>query len=60
VLDAHGVLRYHGAIDDSTNEARIKRQGLREALDALLAGKPVATPEIKAFGCVIKRVRKGS
>jgi len=60
VIDASGVLRYHGAIDDSTNEARIKRRGLRDALDAVLAAKPVATPEIKAFGCTIKRVRKSS
>jgi len=60
VIDAAGVLRYHGAIDDSTNEARVKRRGLRDALDAVLAGKPVATAEIKAFGCTIKRVRKGS
>jgi hypothetical protein len=60
VLDASGVLRYHGAIDDSTNEARIKRHGLKDALDAVLAGKPVTTTEIKSFGCTIKRVRKGS
>ncbi len=55
VIDKRGVLRYHGAIDDSQNEARIKKQGLRNALDELLAGKPVSTPETKAFGCTVKR-----
>ena len=60
LIDASGVLRYHGAIDDSTNEARIKRRGLRDALDAVLAGKPVAAAEIKSFGCTIKRIRKKS
>jgi len=60
VIDASGVIRYHGSIDDSQNEARIRTRGLRLALDALLAGKPVTTAETKAFGCTIKRVRKSS
>jgi hypothetical protein len=29
---------------------------LRNALEAILAGKPVPVPETKAFGCSIKRV----
>jgi hypothetical protein len=58
VIDSAGVIRYHGSIDDSQNEARIRTRGLRLALDALLGGKPVPIPETKAFGCTIKRVRK--
>lgn len=58
VIDAANVIRYHGAIDDSQNEARIRTRGLRLALDALLAGQPVAVSQTKAFGCTIKRVRK--
>ncbi|HYL77087.1 MAG TPA: redoxin domain-containing protein [Bryobacteraceae bacterium] len=58
VIDSSGVLRYHGSIDDSQNEARIRTRGLRLALDAVLAGKPVEITETKAFGCSIKRVRK--
>lgn len=58
VIDGSGILRYHGAIDDSQNEARVKTQGLRTALDAVLAGKPVEQTQTKAFGCSIKRVRK--
>ena len=57
VIDSSGMIRYHGSIDDSQNEARIKTRRLRMALDALLAGQPVAVPETKAFGCTIKRVR---
>lgn len=60
VIDSSGILRYHGAIDDSQNEARIRTRRLRLALDALLAGKAVEAPETKAFGCTIKRVRKST
>lgn len=58
VIDSGGILRYHGSIDDSQNEARIRTRSLRSALDAVLAGKPVAVPQTKAFGCTIKRVRR--
>lgn len=60
VMDSAGVIRYHGSIDDSQNEARIRTRGLRQALDALLGGKPVEVSETKAFGCTIKRVRKST
>ncbi len=58
VMDAGGIIRYHGYIDDSLNESRIHNQGLRRALDAVLAGKPVEQAETKAFGCTIKRARR--
>lgn len=60
VIDGSGVIRYHGAIDDSMNESRVHNRALREAMDALLAGRPVPRTETKAFGCTIKRVRKAS
>jgi peroxiredoxin len=60
VIDSAGVMRYHGAIDDNMNESRVRTRTLRAALDALLAGKPVASTETKAFGCTIKRVHKAS
>jgi peroxiredoxin len=56
VFDPSWTLRYHGRIDDSRDEATVARSDLRLALDAVLAGQPVATPETKAFGCTIKRV----
>ena len=58
VIDNGGALRYHGYIDDSRNASRIQFQGLRAALDAVLAGRPVEKAETKAFGCTIKRVKR--
>lgn len=60
VLDGKATVLYHGRIDDSRNPSKIKTHDLREALDALLAGKAVPRPETKAFGCTIKRVKKES
>jgi peroxiredoxin len=60
VIDSSGIIRYHGAIDDSMNESHVRTRTLRAALDAVLAGKPVPSTETKAFGCTIKRVRKVS
>lgn len=58
VIDDKGVLRYRGRIDDSQEPAGIKSRDLRASLDAVLAGKPVATAETRAFGCGIKRMDK--
>ena len=57
VLDAEGVVRYHGAIDDAQNEARVRVHGLRLAIEALLAGKQVEPARTKAFGYTLHRVR---
>lgn len=56
VLDGEGILRYHGRIDSASDIARVERHDLRVALDELLAGNPLSKPELKAFGCQIKRV----
>jgi thiol-disulfide isomerase/thioredoxin len=58
VLDKSGTVRYHGHIDDSQNPARITKQSLRLALDALLSGGSVDPSETKAFGCAIKRAKQ--
>ena len=47
---------YHGRIDDSRRESEVKSRDLRDALDAVLAGKPVAEVQTKAFGCTIKKI----
>ena len=60
VIDKAGVILYHGSIDDSQNPANIKMQGLRLALDSIMAGQRVAKAETKAFGCTIKRARRAS
>lgn len=55
VLDSTAHLRYHGRIDDDRKAKNITSQDLKNALEALLAGKPVPATETKAFGCSIKR-----
>jgi len=55
VFDADRRLAYHGAVDDNYDEAaQVTSHYLREALDAVLAGQPVARPETQARGCTIK------
>jgi peroxiredoxin len=58
VLDAKGIVVYTGAIDDNQTPASVKRSYLKEALDEVLAGKPVTNAETKATGCDIKRAGK--
>ena len=49
------VAKYIGAIDDNHEDAKaVKEKYAEEALDALIAGKPVATTKTKAIGCTIK------
>lgn len=58
VIAADGTLAYNGAIDsaNSTNTAEIaKAQNyVAAAVDALLAGKPVATSSTRPYGCGVK------
>lgn len=58
VYDADWTLRYHGRIDDDRSGQRVTSPDLRNALEALLAGRPVPVAETKAFGCTIKRVTR--
>jgi thiol-disulfide isomerase/thioredoxin len=57
VLDAGGMVRYHGHIDDSQNAGRVTKKSLRLALDALLGGYRIDPAETKAFGCSIRRTK---
>jgi len=58
VIDAQGVLRYAGAIDSvaSTDPADIPKADnyVAAALDAVLAGKPVANASTQPYGCSVK------
>lgn len=54
VFDGSGVLRYRGYVDDSAKAAERRTTGLSNALDELLAGKPVSNQTTRAFGCTIK------
>jgi peroxiredoxin len=56
LIDASGKLVYRGRIDNTDpRKGEATSSELREAMDAVLAGKPVEKPEVKAFGCSIKR-----
>ncbi|RMF06187.1 MAG: thioredoxin family protein [Candidatus Neomarinimicrobiota bacterium] len=55
LFDAHGKLVYRGAIDDNARHPdQVERPYLKNALDELLAGKPISLPSTKALGCSIK------
>ena len=55
VFDEKHQLRYHGRIDDNHRDAsRVTSHDLKNALDALLAGKDPPVAETTAFGCSIK------
>jgi peroxiredoxin len=57
VVTPDGKLRYHGRIDENSEDAsKVASPDLKNALDDLLANKTVAKAETKAFGCSIKRV----
>jgi thiol-disulfide isomerase/thioredoxin len=53
VFDAGRKLRYVGRIDDGEVKAP-KSHDLRNAVDALLAGRPVPVEKTKVFGCSTK------
>lgn len=57
VIDGKGVLRYFGACDDLQTPGKMrqpeesaKRQYVREAVEAVLAGKDVTTKEAQGYG----------
>jgi len=53
LFDGNRRLRYRGRIDDARHPARVTRHDLQQAIDDLLAGRPVEVPETEAFGCSI-------
>ncbi len=60
VIDAQGTLVYRGAIDNSPNGEGDEPQGgplvnyVEAALADLAAGRPVAKPETRPYGCGVK------
>jgi peroxiredoxin len=53
LLDEERRLRYKGRIDDSRNARRVTVSDLRNAIDDLLANRPVRVSETTPFGCSI-------
>jgi hypothetical protein len=65
VVDRDGTIRYRGRIDNryaalGQPRQQITRHDLRDALDAVLAGKPVVTTETEALGCFIAAPPSGA
>jgi len=58
VIDKKGKLAYSGAIDNQATAGGPAKEEtvnyVAKALDELLAGKPVSTPETKPYGCSVK------
>lgn len=58
VIDSRGEIRYRGRIDNfyaalGKPRQQVTAHDLRDALDAVLAGRSVPNPETKALGCSI-------
>lgn len=56
LLDADGILRYHGRLDARYDEPGLNAREAREACNAVIEGETIANTGKKAFGCTIKRV----
>jgi peroxiredoxin len=54
VFDRDRRLRYHGAIDDSRDEGAVSQRYLRDALEAVLAGREPEVTDTPAVGCTVK------
>jgi peroxiredoxin len=55
LFDKAGKLVYHGTIDDNHKEAsKVSKRYLKDALEAVVSGKPVPAAETKSLGCGIK------
>jgi peroxiredoxin len=55
VLDKERKIRYIGSMDDNVmNESKVTKHYLRDAVDALLAGKTPPIEETRAQGCGIR------
>lgn len=60
VFDRERKLRFAGRIDDKEDPAKVTVSDTRNAIDALLAGRPVPVETTKVFGCSIKWADKKS
>ena len=58
IFDAQRKLRYEGRIDSSQRESLVKTRETRDAIDELLAGRPVAMVHTGVFGCSTKWLSK--
>jgi peroxiredoxin/mono/diheme cytochrome c family protein len=61
VIDGSAMLRYRGAIDDQytqkARKAHAEKNYVVDAVDAVIARKPVQVPATTVSGCLIERVK---
>jgi peroxiredoxin len=60
LFDKDRKLQYQGRIDDNQREDLVKSQDARNAIEAMLAGRPVQVTETHAFGCTTKWMSKAT
>jgi peroxiredoxin len=60
LFDQDRKLQYQGRIDDNHREDLIKSHDARNALDAMLEGRPVPVTQTGAFGCTTKWMSKAT
>jgi peroxiredoxin len=58
IFDQDHKLAYQGQIDDNETPSLAKATPARDAIEALLAGKPVPVATTRAFGCTTKWLSK--
>jgi len=54
VFDRNRTLRYQGRVDDNLRESLAKVHDARDAIEALLAGRPVVASRTRAVGCPVR------
>ena len=54
VVDSTGAIRYHGVPDGDHDDPAQAARFVRDALDSVLSGRPVAVPETSPAGCSLK------
>lgn len=54
IFDQHRILRYEGRIDNNPREELATKHEARDAIEALLAGKPVLVQDTPVVGCSTK------
>ncbi len=58
IFDQQRKLQYVGRLDGSEKPGSANAEDARNALDALVANKPVLLPQTKTFGCSVKWAEK--
>ena len=58
IFDAQRKLRFEGRVDSSQRESLVKTRETRDAIEALLARRPVAVEHTGVFGCSTKWLSK--